>query len=267
MKISNKIIEQIGSLIAGEAPFSTPYLSGRDLVNFYNECGYKDIYDNDFPSRCKYSSGKILESNGTSTLTIILEEITDPRRYGGDDILAERIAGEINNLIRFDNFQLIKRGEFFKVTQKSESIIQPESISRIDQEFLLENIEKCQSKIINKDYNGAITNARTMCEIVMIYIIENIEKVEVKNDGNVINLWSRTKKALKIDLQKNQAPEFVIQVLSGLSSTINGLSGISNNAGDRHANKFKTKRHHAKLAVNASITFCEFLIDIINTRE
>ena len=107
MKISNKIIEQIGSLIAGEAPFSTPYLSGRDLVNFYNECGYKDIYDNDFPSRCKYSSGKILESNGTSTLTIILEEITHPSRYGGDDILAERIASEINNLIRFDNFQLI----------------------------------------------------------------------------------------------------------------------------------------------------------------
>jgi uncharacterized membrane protein YozB (DUF420 family) len=72
---------------------------------------------------------------------------------------------------------------------------------------------------------------------------------------------------LKLDLKKDEIPDFVFQILSGLDTTINGLAGMSNNAGDRHANKFNTKRHHAKLAVNATMTFCEFLIDVLNKRN
>ena len=90
---------------------------------------------------------------------------------------------------------------------------------------------------------------------------------EIKNDGKIDNLWARTKKTLKIDLKKDEIPDFVFQILSGLDTTINGLAGMSNNAGDRHANKFNTKRHHAKLAVNATMTLCEFIIDVLNRRN
>ena len=88
----------------------------------------------------------------------------------------------------------------------------------------------------------------------------------MKNDGNIMNLWSRVKKALKIDLSKDEVPDFIFQILSGLSSSVNGLAGLSNNASDRHANKFNTKRHHAKLAVNSTMTLCDFLIDVFNER-
>lgn len=56
-------------------------------------------------------------------------------------------------------------------------------------------------------------------------------------------------------------PASVMQILSGLESITSGLAGLSNNSGDRHANKSKVYKHHAKLAVNAAMTLTDFLLD------
>lgn len=266
MKISNKVTEQLGKIIAGDIG-SAPYLSGPKLVTFYNECGFDDVYENGFPSRWVYSKEKIVESNGTPRLKLILEEFVDPRRFGGDEKTLDKVVEEINQLIKYDGFALIKKANIYKIADTQGNFIEPETISTIGHEFVSEQIEKCQQKISTDDFNGAITNARTLCEAVLIHIIETIENVEIKNDGNITNLWTRTKKALKIDIKKDEIPDFVFQILSGLDTTINGLAGLSNNAGDRHANKFKTKRHHAKLAVNSVMTLCDFLIDVLNQKQ
>ena len=266
VRISNKVTKQLGTLIAGDTS-TAPYLSGPNLVDFYNECGFDDVYGEGFPSRWKYSTDKIVESNGTSRLKRIIEEFVDPRRYGGNEELVDKIAADINHLIKYDGFALIKKGNIHKVADIHGNFIEPETVATIGHEFVSEQIEKCQQKIATDDFSGAITNARTLCEAVLIHIIETIENIEIKNDGNVINLWARAKKALKIDLRKDEIPDFVFQILSGLDTTINGLAGISNNAGDRHANKFNTKRHHAKLAVNSTMTLCDFLIDVLNERR
>ncbi|MHA6727061.1 abortive infection family protein [Chryseobacterium sp. A301] len=266
VKISNKITEQIGKLIAGDMG-SAPYLTGPKLVDFYNECGFDDVYGEGFPSRWRYSTDKIVESNGTQRLKNILEDFVDPRRYGDDEQIIDKIVNEFNQLIKYDGFALIKRGEIYKVADIQGNFINPESISTIGHEFVNEQIEKCQQKIASDDFNGAITNARTLCEAILTHIIEKIDNGHIKNDGNLINLWSKAKKVLKLDLKKGEIPDFVFQILSGLDTTINGLAGLSNNAGDRHANKFNTKRHHAKLAVNSTMTLCDFLIDVLNERK
>lgn len=265
MKISNKVTEPLGKLIAGDTG-SAPYLSGPKLVGFYNECGFDDIYVEGFPSRWRYSTDKIIASNGTPRLKKILEDFIDPRRFNGDEKLVDTVASEINQLIKYDGFALIKNGDIYKVANTNGSFIEAEVVSTIGHEFVKEQIQKCQQKIASEDFNGAITNARTLCEAVFIHIIEAVEGVDVKNDGNIMNLWSRVKKALKIDLSKDEVPDFIFQILSGLSSSVNGLAGLSNNASDRHANKFNTKRHHAKLAVNSTMTLCDFLIDVFNER-
>lgn len=266
MKISNKITKQLGTLIAGDTP-TAPYLSGPKLVDFYNECGFDDIYAEGFPSRWKYSADKIVESNGTPRLKKILEEFVDPRRYGGNEQVVDTIVSDINQLIKYDGFGLIKKGNIYKVADIHGNFIEAETVIALGHEFVGEQIEKCQQKISTDDFNGAITNARTLCEAVFIHIIETIEKTEIKNDGNILNLWTRAKKTLKLDLKKDEIPDFVFQILSGLDTSLNGLAGISNNAGDRHANKFNTKRHHAKLAVNSAMTLCDFLIDVLNERN
>lgn len=173
----------------------------------------------------------------------------------------------INKLIEFDGLALKKRGKIYKVVATEEKLVFGSTITSIDHEFIQDQIAKCQDKIQNNDFSGAITNARSLLEAVIIYAIENIERVEIKNDGNLENLWTRCKKALKISFERTEIPDFVFQTLSGLDTVVKGLSGISNNAGDRHANKFNAKKHHAKLAVNSSMTLSEYIIDLMDLRK
>jgi len=72
---------------------------------------------------------------------------------------------------------------------------------------------------------------------------------------------------LKIELKKEDFPDFVFQIISGLDTSLGGLSALSNNAGDRHANKFNTEKHHAKLAVNLALTISDFLIEVLNRKK
>lgn len=266
MIISNKITKKLGELIAGDTGIA-PYLSGSNLVDFYNDCGFDDEYGQGFPSRWQYSMEKIKQSNNSTTLQLILEEFVDPRRFIGTDNDVGKVVDEINKFLKLDGYSLVKNGDKYKITNIEGSFIKEESISTIGHEFIKEQIEKCQQKILIEDFNGAITNARTLTEAVLIHIIETIENVEIKNDGNILGLYGRAKKALKIDLKKDDTPDTIFQILSGLDNILNGLAGLSNNAGDRHANKFKTKRHHAKLAVNSSMTLCDFLVDVLNEKK
>jgi hypothetical protein len=60
---------------------------------------------------------------------------------------------------------------------KSESSIKylPETIKEINHDFINQQIEKCQNKIQEEDYNGSITNARSLVEAIFIEIIERHE--------------------------------------------------------------------------------------------
>lgn len=266
MKISNKITKALGQLIAGDTGIA-PYMSGPSLVEFYNEHDFDDEYGQGFPSRWVFSMEKIIHSNGSPKLQKIIEDFVDPRRFIGTDKNVENVVDEVNKLIKFDGYSLVKKGDKYLITDIQGNFIREENITIIGHSFISEQVEKCQEKILTEDYNGSITNARTLMEAILIHIIETIEKREVKNDGNLLNLYSKAKKALKIDFKKEAIPDSAFQVLSGLDSIINGLSGFSNNAGDRHANKFKTKRHHAKLVVNSTMTACDFLIDVLNEKK
>lgn len=261
MELSKKTFKPLGVLICGDSGLA-PYLSGPDLVEFFNECGFNDEYDQGFPSRWNYSTDKVTEANDSKLLSTILEEFVDPRRYNGNIEIVDKLVNEVNSLIRYDGYLLEKNGEFYKINDKKGSVVTPESITKIGHEFVDEQIKKCFQKISLNDFNGAITNARSLTEAVLIHIVETVEDTEIKNDGNLGSLWSKTKKALKINIKKEEFPDYIFQIISGLDTSLKGLAGLSNNTADRHANKFKTKKHHAKLAVNLSMTICDFLIEI-----
>jgi len=72
---------------------------------------------------------------------------------------------------------------------------------------------------------------------------------------------------MKLEIDNTTLPDYVIQILSGIDTAIKGLAGLSNNAADRHANKFSTKKHHAKLAVNLAMTISDFLLDSWNYQQ
>ena len=205
MKISLKITKALGKLIAGDTGIA-PYLTGPQLVEFFNECGYDDVYEQGFPSRWIYATEKLVTTNGSDKLRKIFEEFMDPRRYNGDEKQMEAIAQEINHIIKYDGYAFIRSGDTYRIADIHGNVIEPVSAKAIGHEFISEQIDKCHKKIHQDDYNGAITNARTLTEAILIHVIESVEGTEVKNDGNLIGLWSRAKKALKIDLKKDEIP-------------------------------------------------------------
>jgi len=260
MKISEHTLKHLAQAVCGDSSY-TPYLTGPKLVLMFNKYGFKDTYEQGFPSRWKYTEDKLRELNGKDSIRKIIEDTVDPRRFHGLDITVENAVKKFNDFLKYDKYEIKKFGDEYKVTDVRGVIVQAEASKGINHEFINEQIDKCRKKILEEDYNGAITNSRSLLEAIFIEIIERHEKKEVKNDGSVENQWSKVKRIMKLEIDKDTLPDYVIQILGGIDTAIKGLAGLSNNAGDRHANKFKTRKHHAKLAVNLAMTISDFLID------
>ena len=65
-----------------------------------NECGFDDVYGEEFPFRLRYSTDKIIESNVTLRVKKILEDFVDPRRFNGDDQVVNGVVDKISQLIK-----------------------------------------------------------------------------------------------------------------------------------------------------------------------
>lgn len=55
--------------------------------------------------------------------------------------------------------------------------------------------------------------------------------------------------------------KYLKAILEGLQRQVGGLFEVANTASDRHARRYNPAPHHARLAVNAAFTLCEFLLE------
>ena len=193
MKISEFSLNNLAKAVCGDLQY-TPYLKGFELVIFFNRYGFNDTYESGFPSRWKYTEDCLRKLNGTDTIRQIIEEIVDPRKYHGLEQSVENAVEKINEFLKYDKYEIRKYGDYYKVTDMQGIIVQPEATIEINHQFINEQIVKCNKKIGETDFNGAITNARTLIETIFIEIIERHNGHEIKNDGNVDNQWKQVKK-------------------------------------------------------------------------
>jgi hypothetical protein len=141
-----------------------------------------------------------------------------------------------------------------------EYFIQVEEVDIISDEYLQEQIDKCITKINNDDYNGAITNARTMIEELLLTIEERITGIRPKNEGDLLKIYKSVRKLLKLESTDDKIDNSLNQIIIGFNNIISGLSGMSNNSGDRHACEYRPCKQHALLVVNSCLTISKFLI-------
>ena len=260
MKLSEKSIKMLGKILCGDYDFM-PYLKGNELVKLFNDFGSTDVYDQTFPSRWKYTEDKIREFNDTSELKEIIETFVDPRNFVFTKWDVEVAVKELNKLLVLDGYEFREVKNHFFVYNTNTILVDAISTKKLNNDYIGEQINKCKKKMEEGDYHGAITNARTLIEAIMIEIIEKHTGKEIINDGDIMKLFKQLKKALNLETNPEKHPQFIIQILSGLSSIVSGLSGISNNMGDRHATKYTASKHHAKIAVNCALTLSDFLLD------
>jgi hypothetical protein len=147
-------------------------------------------------------------------------------------------------------------------TKRGEIIVDVKlEASHLSHAFIMEQIEKCRTKMGQADYDGAITNARSLVEAVLAAIEKECEANPPAYDGDLPKLYKRVQKHLNLSPENPGINNSLKQTLTGFISIICGLSGLSNKMGDRHVREYKPAEHHAALIVNAAMTFSNFIFD------
>lgn len=237
------------------------------LVKLFNRFGSNDSYPTGggFPSRWQYAEEKLRLMNGKVVLRHLVNNIFDVREWIGKHVGPEIAAEHLNKFLKFDGYELVRDGDHFKIRETGAVKVQfetpfPES-QEVNHVFIEEQISKCDKKIEDGDFSGAITNARSLVEAVLLEIEKQLSASPAKYDGDLIKLSKRVQTLLKLDPARKDISDALRQVLSGLATIVNGLASMRNKMSDAHATSYKAAKHHSKLAVNTAKTFVDFLFD------
>lgn len=264
MKLSEQTISALGSVITGDGGIS-PYRTGPQLVSFFNQFGSEDTYQSGFPSRWYYAEEKVREFNDTSTMKDILVAALDPRHFLAKELNINVAVEHLNQFLEFDNYELRpsgKRWDVYKLSGSSIELLHPyENSVELTHIFIDEQIKKCDKKLGEGDFDGAITNARSLVEAVLSAIEKEFDPNPPKYDGDLPKLYKRVQKHLNLSPGQESLAECLKQILSGLISIVSGLATLRNTMSDSHVISYKPLEHHAKLAVNCAKTLCDFLFE------
>lgn len=170
----------------------------------------------------------------------------------------------LNEFLAYDGYEIVPHGKSYDVIDKTHGEIvvdvklEPGHLSHA---FIMEQIEKCRTKTSQGDYDGAITNARSLVEAVLAAIEKECDRDAPDYDGDLPKLYKHVQKYLNLAPENPKISNSLKQILTGFISIIGGLSGLSNKMGDRHVREYKPAAHHAVLIVNAAMTFSNFIFD------
>jgi hypothetical protein len=274
MKISERTIKRLGEIITGDKGLS-PYRSGPKLVTFFNELGMNHTYGQGFPSRWSFAEDCIRQFNDTRDMVNVIRSAVDPRDYMGATVRdketqqnrpanVQEALSYLNEFLAFDGYEIVPHGKAYDVVDKARGEIAVDvklEPSHLSHAFIMEQIEKCRTKMGQGDYDGAITNARSLVEAVLAAIEKECDPSPPEYDGDLPKLYKRVQKHLNLSPDNPKISNSLKQTLTGFISIIAGLSGLSNRMGDRHVREYKPAAHHAALIVNAAMTFSNFIFE------
>jgi hypothetical protein len=274
MKISERSVKRLGEVITGDKGLS-PYRSGPKLVRFFNELGTNHTYGQGFPSRWSFAEDCIRQLNDTPTLKKIILAAVDPRDFMEGTVYDQKTQERkpanvqealtyLNEFLAYDGLEIVTHGKGYDVVDRTRGEIVVDvklEPSHLSHAFIMEQIEKCRTKISLGDYDGSITNARSLVEAVLAAIEKEFDSTAPSYDGDLSKLYKRVQKHLNLSPENPKIVDCLRQTLSGFISIIGGLSSLSNKMGDRHVREYKPAPHHAVLVVNAAMTLSNFIFD------
>jgi hypothetical protein len=259
----------IAKVITGDGPPNrkkgvAPYRSGPELVEFFNQFRDKpEYYGRGFPSRWMYAEASLAELGGS--MERIINAAFDVRHFMAHEAQIDIAVNYVNPILDFDGYQISKVGRRYAIRKIANVVELDAKTLRVqpgepDDEFIREQIGKCDEKIATADYDGAITNARSLLEAVLIGLEATLVPADKPYDGDLPQLFKRVQKALNLEPARPDIDQPLRQVLGGLGSIVHGLAPLRNKMSDAHARAYKPEVHHARLVVNATKTAVDFLV-------
>ena len=277
MKFSETTNTRLGEIITGDKGLS-PYRSGPKLVSFFNECGTNHTYGQGFPSRWMFAEDCIRQFNDTPTMKKVILSAVDPRDFM-DATVHDKVTQQnkpasvqdamtyLNEFLAYDGYEVVPHGKGYNIVDRTRGEILVDvklEPSHLSHDFIMEQIEKCRTKMGQGDYDGAITltiHWSKKEKAVLAAIEKECDSNAPGYDGDLPKLYKRVQKHLNLSPDNPKISDSLKQTLTGFISIICGLSGLANKMGDRHVREYKPAEHHATLIVNAAMTVSNFIFD------
>lgn len=155
MKLNDKTLERLREIInADDRP--ADYRKGYQLVEFFNNLGFNDVYAQGFPSRWVYTDDKLRKINGTPEIDKCIKNVfAVPNFIGRIDILDSLIA-DLNQYIAFDKWAVVRNNDVITFKKLDKVVVEtPKS----------ENMEDKEDEFLRKAFDTDINSLGLYAEI------------------------------------------------------------------------------------------------------
>ena len=200
MTLSEHTISALGAIITGDGEM-TPYRSGPELVRFFNQFERTDEYGGGFPSRWYYAEECIRELNADGRGSDVVVAALDRRHFLRGKHDPDPVAEHLNQFLELDGCEVQAYGKKWRVVPLGEEVDVPSTLiptGNVTHDFLAEQVRKCTEKLQAEDYDGAITNARSMVEATLVSLERQLVDDPPDYDGNLPKLYRRVQKELNL---------------------------------------------------------------------
>jgi hypothetical protein len=278
MNLSQRTLTALAEIITGDGPKSSaeklsPYRTLAQITDFFRDFGERDMHPGSgAPSRYSYTKEKLEKFNGSDSMPRIVCNALE--FWGEGDFNPEHAGAHLNTYLRRDGYEAIienrylrmagDRAEtepFFAVRPLRSAVLDAPSLVKLSEESLTEHIAKAKRKIEAGDGAGAIANAYTLVEAFLKQLLRKTQTPFKESEGDIRALYKLVAGTLNVEPKGDHLENHLKTILEGLQRQIAGLFEVANKASDRHARRYNPAPHHAKLAVNAAFTLCEFLLE------
>ncbi|MBX5495318.1 MAG: abortive infection family protein [Bryobacteraceae bacterium] len=196
-------------------------------------------------------------------LLVAYEELIERLRSAqGSGMNAQDVKTKIGVLLHRmerDGFHY-ENGRFVSETLNL-AIVQAPTLVQLTEASITEHVDKARRKIEAGDNAGAIASSYTLVEEFLKELLRRTGTPFKENEGDIRELYKLASDPLNLNPAGETLESYLKAILQGLRQQICGLYELANKASDRHARRYNPACHHAKLAVNAAFTLCEFLLD------
>ena len=238
----------------------SPYRRYVDIDAFFEHDLRLDPADVEGGSRFVRAEAWLRKYNGTRDLHRIVEAVVGPESFAGSELDPAAAVTYLNNALRSEGYHLVRAGSRFRLLGRSvvELPEQPTG-SPLSDEYVRELADKCTSKLESGDFDGAVTNARTLLEAVLGELEELLSGSRGDYAGDLSRQYKAVSKMLRLDEDRDDLDARFKDVVRGLVTVVNGLAPLRNKLSDGHARVRMPARHHAEVVVNAAKTVAIFL--------
>lgn len=178
--------------------------------------------------------------------------------------IVNTIIAQINGALYFGGHELVRAGNTFVIHSLDSTVsVAIPTVKTIDRHYITDLSERAMKDIEEKNYDSAITKARTLLEEVFCYVIER-KNTEPSDSGDIGKLYGQVKQLYNMHQSKDMDRR-INSLLSGLEKILSAIAEMRNKGSDSHgvgAKRIKISDHHARLFVNSAMTMADFVLAV-----